>query len=144
MAKGKVKKSGKKAKGDKGNAPQIIAAKGGKTQKELLDDVLRTMEEENWITKKQGKDFADSLVAVVEREISEGQPVNLFGLVKIVPRLHTAGEREVYKEFGNPDSGKIIKKVKAKTSLKTGQGIFGKKVKDAIPSTSKLAKALGH
>ena len=43
------------------------------------------------------------------RELQEGNPVNLFGLVKIVPRYHTKGERMVNKEFGNPDSPKVKK-----------------------------------
>jgi nucleoid DNA-binding protein len=144
MPKTTKKKSSAKKAAPVGNKPQILTSKGGMTGKQLLDRVLAMMEEENWLTKKQGKDFADSLVAVVEEEIEKGKPVNLFGLVRIVPRLHTAGEREVYKEFGNPDSGKVIKKVKAKTSFKTGQGIFGKKLKDAMPSTTKLAKVIDN
>jgi uncharacterized protein YwlG (UPF0340 family) len=137
-----AKKKAKGTKASENGKPQIIVSKGADTQANLLKRVLATMEQENWITAKQGKDFVESLRAVVESDISEGKPVNLFGLVRITPRLHTAGQREVYKEFGNPESGKTIKKVKAKVTLKTGQGIFGTEVKRALPSVQKLTKTL--
>lgn len=140
--KGKKKSSSKKG-GAVTDAPQIIAAKGGLPAGKLLDEILIAMEDDLRISKKQARDFSDSLIAVVERELGNAQPVNLFGLVKIVPRLHTKGQRKVNSEFGNPDSPMVTKKYAAKVSLKSGQGIFTKKVKDALPTVQKLQKALG-
>lgn len=136
MAKGKTKKA-KKATTE---APQIITMKGGLPVGKFVDEILLMMEDDLRISKKQSKDFTDSLVAVVERELGEGNPVNLFGLVKITPRLHTKGVREVNSVFGDKDSPKVNKKYPAKVSLKVGQGIFTKKVKDALPSVAKLQK----
>lgn len=137
MAKTKKKATKKKADG----TPQIIAAKGGLTASQFLKEVNFTMD--NPLKASDLRDFQASIEAVVAAELSEGNPVNLFGLVKIVPRLHTKGERMVNKEFGNPDSPKVKKTYKAKTSFKTGQGIFTKKVKDQMPSVVKLTKKLG-
>lgn len=137
-------KTVKKGKAKESEKPQIIAAKGGDTQAQFLKRILATMDEGNWITSTQAKDFVESLKAVVLDDLEHGKPVNMFGLVKIVPRLHTAGEREVFKVFGDPESGKTIKKVKSKVSLKTGQGIFTKAVKDALPNPQKLAKLMGR
>jgi len=123
------------------NVPKIIRAKGGLTQGVLLDSVLLEMEEE--ITRKQGQDFVRTLKALVEEEISQGRPVNVFGIVRIVPRFHTSGERTVLKEFGNPQSGKVKKRVKSRVSLATGQGIFSKSVRDALPTPTKLKNLIG-
>lgn len=125
-------------------APQIIAAKGGLTAVQLLERTLATMDQDKWITKAQGRDFVESLKAVVLDSINKGEPVNLFGMVKIVPRLHTAGTRVVDKEFGNPDSGKVNKKYKAKVSLQATQGIFSKPVKDSLPTAQKLAAKINR
>lgn len=133
----KAKKSSKKNDG----TPQIIAAKGGLTASQFLKEVNFTLDEP--LKPAQLRDLQNSIEAVVVAQLAEGNPVNLFGLVKIVPRLHTKGERMVNKEFGNPESPKVKKTYKAKTSFKSGQGIFTKKVKDAMPSVQKLAKKLG-
>lgn len=138
MAKAKTKSKKSKKKND--GAPQILAAKGGLTAAAFLHEVNFTLDEP--LRKSQLRDLQKSIEAVVEKELSEGNPVNLFGLVKIVPRLHTKGERMVNKEFGNPASPKVKKVYKAKTSFKTGQGIFTKKVKDSMPSVQKLTKKL--
>lgn len=121
--------------------PQIVASKGGLTQSQLLASVLETMEPENWISKKAGRDFVDSLQAVVQDALSEGEPVNVFGIVKLTPRYHTAGKREVYKEFGNPESGRVTKTYKPKVSLKA---TILKTMKDALPNAAKMAKAVGR
>jgi len=121
--------------------PQIVAAKGGLTQSQLLVTTLETMEQDNWISKAAGRDFVDSLQAVVQDALSKGEPVNLFGIVKLVPRYHTAGKREVYKEFGNPDSGRTIKNYKPKVTLKA---TVLKTTKDALPAPQKMAKAVGR
>ena len=102
----------------------------------LLSDLDR---EQASLTKKQGKDFVESLLAAVEDEIGKGHPINLFGLVKLVPRYHTSGEREVLKEFGNADSGKMKKKYKPKVSLKAT--VF-KRVKDQLPGAAKMQKVV--
>lgn len=138
---------GKKAAGSKKSKtgkPEIIAAKGGLTAKQLVAEILEAMPEEDWITKKQGRAFAEALEEVVLSEIGDGRPVNLFGLVKIVPRLHTAGQREVHEVFGDSTSPMVVKKAKAKTTFKVGQGIFTKRLKDALPNPNKLSKALGR
>jgi len=137
MAKKKTTK-GKKTKNT--DAPKMIAAKGGLSQSELLDRVLATMDEENWISKKVGRDFIASLKAVVEDEISEGHPVRLFGITKITPRYHTAGQREVNSEFGNPDSPKVTKKYKPKVSLLMGKPQL---ITKALPTPQKMAKVVG-
>lgn len=121
--------------------PQIVAAKGGLTSSALLASVLSTMEEDNWISKAVGRDFVESLRVVVEDAIQKGEPVNLFGIVKLVPRYHTAGKREVYKEFGNPESGRTTKTYKPKVTLKA---TILKNTKDALPAPQKMAKAVGR
>ena len=119
------------------DVPKIITTKGGLTQGALLGEVLATMEDDLRISRKQGKDFVDSLVACVEREINAGSPVNLFGLVKVSPRFHTKGQREVFKVFGDPTSGKMTKKYPAKVSIKA---TVMKRVKDVLPSAAALGR----
>lgn len=140
MAKTKTKTKKKAGKKNDGT-PQILAAKGGLTASQFLKEVNFTLE--NPLKAADLRDLQQSIEAVVREQLEEGNPVNLFGLVKIVPRLHTKGERMVNSEFGNPDSKKVKKTYKAKTSFKTGQGIFTKKVKDNMPSVQKLTKKLG-
>jgi nucleoid DNA-binding protein len=130
-------KSKSKAKAPVTDAPKIVASKGGLTQAELAREVLFEMEPDLLISKKQAVDYINSLRAVVEREIAEGNPVNLFGIVKITPRLHTKGQREINEEFGNPDSKKVIKKYPAKVSVKA---TVLASVKNALPSVAKLQK----
>ena len=138
VAKAKPKKTTKsKAKTETG-APSIVVMKGGKTAAQLFNEVNLILDEP--MTNAQKRDFMISLEQVVTDELAEGNPVNLFGLVKIVPRLHTKGERMVNSEFGNPESPKVKKKYSAKVSLKAGQGIFSKKVKGAMPTVQKLQK----
>lgn len=135
-----AKKKTKTKKKGNNEAPKIIAAKGGLSQSQLLDSVLAGMDEENWVSKKVGNDFKDSLRMVVESELSEGQVVNLFGIVKLVPRLHTSGQREVFSEFGNPESEKVTKKYKAKVSL----GVSKLKIATgALPSVQKMQRVVG-
>jgi nucleoid DNA-binding protein len=136
MAKTKTKKGKSKAAAPT-DAPKIVGMKGGLPVGGLVSEILAMMEDDLRISKKSAKDFTESLVAVVEREISEGNPVNLFGLVKVTPRFHTKGQREVFKEFGNPESGKHMKKYPAKVSVKATPS---KKIKDALPSAAKLGK----
>lgn len=141
MAKSKAKsKSKAKAKKPVTDAPQIIAAKGGLTASQLVKETLLMMEDDLRISKKQATDFTESITAVIEKALSEGQPVNLFGFVKLVPRLHTKGQRLVNEEFGNPESPKVMKKYPAKVSLKA---TVVKKAKEALPQVPKMQKALG-
>lgn len=140
MATKKNKKAAKK-KNNNGNldgAPQIIAAKGGLTAAQFLTEINSTLDEP--LSRRQLRDLQVSIESVVVNELEQGNPVNLFGLVKIVPRLHTKGTRMVNEEFGNPESKKVKKSYKSKVSLKVGQGIFTKKVKDALPTVQKLQK----
>lgn len=123
------------------DAPKIVAAKGGFAAGQLLAETLNFMEEENFISKKAARDFVESLQAAVHAAIADGKPVNLFGIVKLTPRLHTAGKREVFKEFGNPESGKMTKKYPAKVSLKA---TVLKPVKDKLPNAAKMGKAVGR
>ena len=142
MAKKTAKKTSKKTAAKKGDgSPQIIVAKGGLSASQFLKEVNFTLDEP--LKAGQLRDLQNSLEAVVEKELGKGRPVNLYGLVKIVPRLHTKGERMVNKEFGNPESPKVKKTYKAKVSLKATQGIFSKKIKDAMPSVQKLQKTIG-
>lgn len=119
------------------NAPKTIPMKGGLTAKQLVQETLFTMDDDLRLSKAQAVDFTASLVAVIDREIAEGNPVNLFGLLKVIPRLHTKGSREVYKVFGDPESGKVTKQYPAKASLKT---TILKPLKDSLPAASKLAR----
>lgn len=139
MAKKKTKTK-KQKKGSDGK-PQIIAAKGGKSQSEILSEILAGMDEENWISKRVARDFVETLRTVVEDELSNGRPVQLFGIVKVTPRLHTAGVREVHSEFGNPESEMVEKKYKAKVSY--GISKSSKILKDALPSVQKMQRAVG-
>jgi histidinol phosphatase-like PHP family hydrolase len=66
------------------NAPRIIATKGGLTTAQLTNETLFAMEDNLRVSKAQGRDFMDSMVAVIERTINEGKPVNIGGLVKLV------------------------------------------------------------
>ncbi|SRR5580765_47251 len=119
------------------DAPKIIAMKGGLTQNQLVQEALFTMEDELRISKAAAADFVASLQAVIDREITDGNPVNLFGYVKITPRLHTRGKRMVYKVFGDPGSGKVSKTYPAKTSLKLAAL---KPLKDVQPAATKLGR----
>lgn len=135
----KSKKSKKAAASD--GAPQILVAKGGLTAAQLLTEINSTLDEP--LSQKALRDLKVSVESVVVDQLEQGNPVNLFGLVKIAPRLHTKGVRLVNKEFGNPDSPKVKKTYKPKVTLKVGQGIFSKAVKDALPSVQKLQKKVG-
>lgn len=138
-----TKKKGKKNSKAKtaSDEPKIVAAKGGLTAAQFANEVNYTMDEP--LSRAQLKDLTASIEAVTVEQLKEGNPVNLFGLVKVVPRLHTKGVRMVNKEFGNPESGKVKKTYKAKVSLKGSQGIFTKKIKDALPTVQKLQKKVG-
>jgi hypothetical protein len=142
MAKAK-KTGGKKKGGAKAattDAPKIIGAKGGIPQGALLNEVLLTMEDDLRVSKKQGQDFIESLKSAVEKELMSGRPVNLFGMVKVVPRFHTKGQREVNETFGDPTSKKVVKKYPAKVSVKVTPL---KPVKDALPTVAKMQKVVG-
>lgn len=139
-----TKKKGSKKKSSaatENEAPKIITAKGGMSQSQLLDATLAMMEQENYIPKKAGRDFVESLKAVVAQEVGKGNPVNLFGLVKVSPRFHTKGQREVNETFGDPESKKVTKKYPAKVSIKAT--VF-KIVKDSLPGAAKMSKAVGR
>lgn len=140
MAKTKNKSKKGGAKAATTDAPKIIGAKGGIPQGALLNEVLLTMEDDLRVSKKQGSDFVESLKSAIEKELMAGRPVNLFGMVKIVPRFHTKGQREVNEVFGDPTSKKVIKKYPAKVSVKVTPL---KPVKDALPSVAKLQKVVG-
>lgn len=118
-------------------APKIIAMKGGLTANQLVNEVLFTMDDDLRISKTQAADFVASLKAVIDREIGEGNPVNLFGYLKLIPRFHTKGKREVFKVFGDPTSGKTTKTYPAKVSLKA---TLLKPLKDALPSAAILGR----
>lgn len=138
----KGKKASKaKTKAKDTDAPQIIVATGGLSAVDFAKEVNFTLDEP--LSNKQLKDLRDSIQAVVVDQLEQGNPVNLFGLVKIVPRLHTKGTRMVNSVFGDSESPKVKKNYKAKVSLKATQGIFSKPVKDALPSAQKLQTKLG-
>lgn len=134
----KKSKSKTKPKNSANGVPQIKPSKDTMRATELIREAVMTMDEP--LSARQRIDFTDSLKAVIDDAISEGRAVNLFGLVKVTPRLHTKGVREVYKEFGNPDSGKVKKTYPAKTTLKV---TALKPLKDALPNANKMAKKVG-
>jgi len=119
------------------DAPKIIAMKGGLTAKQLVQEAVYTMEDDLRLSKAQAADFVVSLTAVIDREIADGNPVNLFGYLKIVPRFHTKGKRLVYKVFGDPTSGKVTKTYPAKVSVKVS---ILKPLKDSLPNAAKLGR----
>lgn len=123
-------------------APKIINAKGGLAPGGLTAEILATMEDDLRISKAQAKDFVDSLVAVVEQQLQEGKPVNLFHLVKLVPRYHTKGTRDVFKVFGDPESGKVKKNYPAKVSLalRAGTHMSRAKAAEILPNAAKMAR----
>lgn len=137
-----VAKSKSKAKNKKPvtEAPKRIAAKGGLTSTQLVNETLILMEDETRISKKAGRDFMESMVAAIENALAAGQPVNIGGLVKLVPNYHTKGVRDVREEFGNPESALVQKKYPAKVSLKA---TVMKRAKEALPTVAKMQKALG-
>ncbi len=138
MAKKTTKKKSGKAKAAANGAPQIKPSKDTMSQNELVIEATAVMDDP--LSIKQRKDFINSLKAVIDDAISEGRAVNLFGLVKLTPRLHTKGTREVFKEFGNPESGKVKKTYPAKTTLKV---TALKPLKDALPNANKMARKVG-
>lgn len=137
MAKTKTKKATSKKKGNvasSNGAPQIKPAASTMTAVELVREAVMAMDEP--MSQRQRVDFTNCLKAVVDEAVADGRGVNLFGLVKIVPRFHTKGVREVFKEFGNPESGKVKKTYPAKVSVKA---TVLKTVKDALPTPNKMA-----
>ena len=134
----------KTKKGKKSSAPlsepQIIESKGGLTASQFIREINTTLDEP--LTLAQLRDLKATVEMVVTEQLQAGEPVNLFGLVKIVPRLHTAGERMVNSEFGNPESPKVKKKYPAKVTFKATQGIFTSAVKQSIPSVRALTKKI--
>lgn len=150
MAKGKTSSNAKKTKKAKNSpkvahdptkdAPKIIASKGGLTGPQLVNQALVLMEDDLRITKKQAADFSASLIAAAEQAFEKGEPVNFFGLVKLVPRFHTKGVRQVNEEFGNPESKKVTKKYPAKVSIKA---TIYKRVKDTLPTATVMGKKVG-
>lgn len=137
MAKKKTTK-GKKAKTTAVTTPQIKPSKDTMSQAELLRETVAVMDDP--VSIKQRKDFLDSMKSVIDDAISEGRAVNMFGLVKLTPRLHTKGVREVNEVFGDPTSKKVKKNYAAKTTLKV---TALKPLKDALPNANKMAKKVG-
>jgi hypothetical protein len=98
------------------------------------------MEEDTQITRKQGKDFIESLQAAIEEAIGEGKAVSIAKIVKLTPSFKIGGKREVFKEFGNPASGKVVKNFPHK--VRVGVNVL-KPIKEAVPSVgSKSGKEL--
>ncbi len=127
-----------KAQAPTNSAPQIKPSKDTMTATELVQTAIFDMNDP--LSKRQARDFTDALQANIAAALGDGRAVNLFGLLKIVPRFHTKGEREVYKEFGNPESGKVKKKYPPKVTLKL---TALKKLKDSSPTANKMAKKVG-
>lgn len=138
MAKGKTKT---KAKKDTTDAPKTIAAKGGLSSPNLVKETVLLMEDDTRVSNKVARDFMESMVAVIEKSLAAGQPVNIGGLVKLTPRLHTKGQRLVNEVFGDPTSKKVTKKYPAKVSLKA---TVMKRAKESLPTVQKMQKSLGQ
>ena len=127
----KAKKNSKAASAN--GVPQIKAAKETVRFTTLVADA--NMELGEPLPKKSVKALMDSIEEEILAQLAAGRAVNLFGVIKLTPRLHTAGTREVYKEFGNPESGKVKKKYPAKVTLKA---TVLKKAKDELPKPAKM------
>ncbi len=110
------------------------------SQSALLERTLAFMEEDTQITRKQGKDFLDSLNAAIGEALGNGQAVNIVGMAKLTPTFKLGGRREVNKEWGNAAAGKEIKNFP--NIVRVGVSVL-KEAKLAAPSpTSKTGKAL--
>ena len=110
------------------------------SQSELLGRALALMEDDTQIRRAQGKDFMESLAVAIERALADGNAVNIAGIVKLTPKFREGGRREVLKEFGKPEAGKITKNFPAKVSIRA---TALKRAKEALPSArSKAAQAL--
>ena len=130
----KSKKAAKASKASANGVPQIKPAAKTLSAVEVVREAVMLMDDP--MSQKQRVDFTNCLKQVVDDAIADGQGVNLFGMVKIVPRFHTKGVREVFKVFGDPESGKTKKTYPAKVSVKA---TVLKSVKDALPTPNKMA-----
>lgn len=133
----KKKATGKKVAAKADDKPRIIPAKETVSAASLISEAAMMMDEP--LSRSQTKAFVDSLGEIIEANLAEGRAVNLFGYLKIVPRFHTKGKREVREVFGDPESKMIVKSYPAKVSVKAS---FLKKTKDALPQASKLGRIL--
>jgi hypothetical protein len=118
--------------------PKSQSAPKTASQTELLNRTLAMMEEENWITKKQGKDFMESLAAVADDLLGNFTAVNIAGLVKITPVLRPARTVTI-REFGNPDAEPKQEKRSADVTVRARPL---KKSKDALPTVQKAQSVL--
>lgn len=131
---------------DSPDAPQIIRSRGALSKNDLLDQIVHDMtvetasEDELVAAGTVAAAFVRSLVAVAEREVGDGYPVNLFNLVTIQPRLHTAGKRQVDRVYGEPESGKTIKRYPAKVDVRAS---VGRRLKAALPSIQRMRVVTG-
>ena len=109
------------------------------TQAELRRRVLEAMEDDLRVTPKQGKDFVDSLFAVVTEALEEGSKVSLFGIVNLKPVYvfpRKAGKRL------DPRTNEEVSYASKPASV-TVRAQVPKKIKDsACSTTSKAGKDL--
>jgi nucleoid DNA-binding protein len=110
------------------------------SQADLLKRTLALMEPENFTTQTVGRDFMESMAQAVENALGKGEAVNIGGIVKLTPKYRAGGKREVLKEFGNPEAGKVKKHFPAKIAVKA---TALKRAKDSLPGVNTAAaKAL--
>jgi nucleoid DNA-binding protein len=108
---------------------------GTVTQAELRRRTLETMEDNLRISNAQGKDFVDSLVAVVTEAIEEGSKVALFGIVTLTPKYRAAKPK---RKGVNPRTGEE-QVFDARPASTTVGATVAKKIKDFAPATTSRA-----
>lgn len=88
------------------------------TQAQLLTRTLETMEDDLRIPKKNAQDFIESLRAVIEEEIAEGNRVPLFKIVTITPVGVPAKPKRKVADRDNPGEEKWADPTPAKVRVK--------------------------
>jgi nucleoid DNA-binding protein len=108
---------------------------GTVTQAQLLAKTLETMEDDLRISPKQGRDFAESLRAVVKEAMASGQKVSLFGIVNLNTGFKLAKPR---RKGTNPRSGQE-EWLKASPAKVTVRATVAKAIKDTLPGVKSAA-----
>lgn len=105
------------------------------SQAALLNEAISVMEPEYKVTKKAAKDFVESITAVVEEHLENGEKVALLGLATLTPVYRAAKPK---RKGVDPRTGeeKVLDPRPAKIALKATPS---KRLKDALPSTTTKA-----
>jgi nucleoid DNA-binding protein len=109
------------------------------SQAALLNEALDTMEDDLRVSKRVAKDLIESLTAVVEEHLENGEKVALLGLAILTPVYRAAKPK---RKGVDPRTGeeRMLDARPAKIALKATPS---KRLKDALPSpTAKAGKTL--